>query len=150
MNLQHSPNWWSCLPTAFAIALDVSVRELIAEIGHDGSDIIFPDQPEPYSRRSFHIQEFISPCLKRDYALLIVEAVPTIHPDYPIQFPEGNAFRIIELMKEYIGVLAGEHEGGKPHAMAWDKQHYYDPDYDMPLIDANLQIREFFALIEKA
>ena len=36
MTPQAAPSYFLCLPTAFAVALDVPVRELMEEIGHDG------------------------------------------------------------------------------------------------------------------
>jgi hypothetical protein len=152
VKIQKAPNWWSCLPTAFAIALELPVRELIAEIGHDGSELIFPNQPEPYSRRAYHIQELIYPCLKRGYALMIVEAVPILtterEPDYhPIMFSEGNNHRLMNIMAQFIGVVAGENQDGKSHAAAWDCNLCYDPNMDVPMSEMDFNIREFFALV---
>lgn len=64
MDLQISPNAWSCLPTAFAMCLNVPVKEVIRDIGHDGSEIIFEDYPEPMCRRGFHTSELMDYCLR--------------------------------------------------------------------------------------
>ena len=63
MELQHRPEPWMCMPLAFAMALDMPVADLLAAIGHDGSEIVFPSLPEPLCRRCFHIQELIQVCL---------------------------------------------------------------------------------------
>jgi hypothetical protein len=153
MQIQRSPNWWSCLPTAFAITLDIPVRTLIGEIGHDGSELIFPNLSEPYSRRGFHIQELIAPCLVRGNALLIVEAVPVVgNPEsnevVPITFKEENMLRLMKFMAEFIGVVAGENEHGVPHAVAWDTKFMYDPNKEEPTEKSDFNIREFFALVK--
>ena len=47
MELQQRPEPWMCMPLAFAMALDMPVADLLAAIGHDGSEIVFPNLPEP-------------------------------------------------------------------------------------------------------
>ena len=51
------------MPLAFAMALDMPVADVLAAIGHDGSEIVFPSLPEPLCRRCFHIQELIQVAL---------------------------------------------------------------------------------------
>ena len=34
-----------CMPLAFAMALDMPVADILAAIGHDGSEIVFPTFP---------------------------------------------------------------------------------------------------------
>src|SRR5260221_108718 len=88
MNLQKQPNRWSCLPTAFAMVLDISVKEVITEIGHDGSEIVYPNLEEPKCRRAFHIQELI------DFAISIGVSVVPIEP-LPSSYIEIEEPRII-------------------------------------------------------
>jgi hypothetical protein len=76
MKIQKQPNRWSCLPTAFAIALDVDVNLFIKHIGHDGSEFIWPEMPEPMRRRAFHIQECLDIAMKLGFAPVQVEANP--------------------------------------------------------------------------
>lgn len=132
MNLQLSPNTWSCLATSFAMALDVPVKELIKEIGHDGSEIVFPNLVDPFNRRSFHPQEFIEPCLKRGVVFLVVEAVPTISAPnsfarHKIEFQEGYIPRLERYLRNYPGVLVGEIKGN-PHSVSWDRKLCFDPN----------------------
>lgn len=150
MKLQASPNWWSCLPTAFAIALDTPVRQLFAEIGHDGSELVFPQLEEPYSRRAFSPQELIDPCLRRGYCPLLVEAVP-IYGDFEkgqlmeVSFPELYGDRLARYMLRFIGVLTGEKDNN-PHAVAWDRTSCYDPN-GLIYSSKDFSIREFWALV---
>jgi hypothetical protein len=78
MRMQTKPNRWSCAVTAFAIALDMPVAKLIERIGHDGSQIIWPDLPDPMRRRGFHSQELVEEALTCGYACTPIEISPTI------------------------------------------------------------------------
>jgi len=131
MELQTQPNNWSCMVTAFAIALGVPVDYIIKILGHDGSEIIFPDLPEPECRRGFHIQEII------DFARIHREqAIVEIQPQYCF----GNRYdektwtpdidfvkRFENAMRDYRGVIGLRLVSGRQHALAWDRKLTYDP-----------------------
>ena len=68
------------MPLAFAMALDMPVADLLAAIGHDGSEIVFPSLPEPLCRRCFHVQELIQVALSRGLAVTPVELFPVLQP----------------------------------------------------------------------
>lgn len=76
MKLITQTNSWSCLLYAFAIVLREDPKTLIEEIGHDGSNILWPTLPEPHCRQSFHLQEMIDCCFRRNLLVMQVEAVP--------------------------------------------------------------------------
>src|SRR4051812_46325565 len=102
---QKTPNKWSCVPTAFAICLDIPVEKIIEEIGHDGSNIIFPHLTEPLCRRGFHLQELFKVCHNHGYAVTQFDVDPElINVDY-------SKFTINEdityLLEKNIGVLGG-------------------------------------------
>lgn len=125
---------------------DVSVLDLLKEIGHDGSEIIFPHLPDPYRRRAFHVQEMVEPCLRRNLPMVPLEATPLLGVSdgsiHPIELPGGNLPRLIRCMQQYRGILLGDWPNG-PHAVAWDKEKVYDPNgliYD----DLQGQVREFW------
>lgn len=150
MKAQVSPNWYSCLPTAFAVALGVPVRDLLTELGHDGSQVIFPDEPEPSCRRAFHVQEFFGPSIRRGYAPLLVEAVPAVESrdgeKFVIAFTNTHIERLTAYMEAYTGVVIGDKPNGLCHALAWDKHLFYNNDgriYE----DYEITIAEFVALI---
>jgi hypothetical protein len=154
MNVQVSPNHWSCIPTSFAIILDMPVREVFEKVGHDGSEMIFEGKHEPYGRRSFHPQEFIDLCLERGYVFFPVEAMPlTAGPAdleyFPVPFKEGYGARLARFMSWFPGIVIGEHKGGIPHAMAWDMRQFYDPGSGKVFEDTDFNIREFFAFYKK-
>lgn len=72
----NNPNAWSCLPTAFAMALGVDLNYILKDIGHDGSEITHAGLPEPLNRRGFHMQELIKVATQRDHAVTPIELAP--------------------------------------------------------------------------
>ena len=77
---QKNPNAWSCLPTAFASVLNLDVALVIAQIGHDGSEVTHAGLPEPLKRRGFHPQECIEVCLRDGLAATQIEVNPCAVP----------------------------------------------------------------------
>lgn len=127
-----SPNRWSCLATSFAMVLDVPLEELIEEIGHDGSEVIFPDLPEPLRRRAFHVQELIDCAIRRGVSVTPIEGLPAASPDsrHTITLPQRDpSRRLRDYLVFHKGVLTGLSQSGNPHAVAWlgDDRCYYDP-----------------------
>jgi hypothetical protein len=135
MRLQRQPNRWSCLPTAFAMALDVPVEEFLRRIGHDGSDIAFPAEPEPMCRRGFHIQECIEVALKLGYSVTPIELFPRHAPSLsipPLTIFFGdertvNVERFAHFIDSGLGVITG-YGRNCCHAVAYDHGSIYDPN----------------------
>jgi hypothetical protein len=133
MQVQKQPNRWSCLPTAFAIVLGIPVEKMIKELGHDGSEIIWPGLLEPYCRRSFHIQELIDFCYWRHTHVIQFQAMPTSKPPlvgmvpYPVQLKEETESRMKTLMSRK-GVITGVTKSGQTHAVAWNGEMVLDPN----------------------
>jgi hypothetical protein len=136
MRPQSKPERWMCLPTSFAMVLDIPVAHLLTEIGHDGSEIIYPELLEPAGRRGFHIQELIEPCLWRNFAVTPIEIFPVSEHapgrSYVVRMPptftdESHWARLAGV----IGTTQGVIEGRGPrcgHAVAYDHGMVYDPD----------------------
>jgi hypothetical protein len=128
LKLQKQPNEWSCLPTAFAMVLDIPVAKIFETLDHDGSEVIFPDEPEPYCRRSFHIQEMIDVCMLRNIGVVAVELHPVSEAQgHQYKVPVSNR-RLDYYIVNYNGVLVGVGSSGKPHAVAWNGDKIYDPN----------------------
>lgn len=81
MYLQTQPNKWSCLPTALANALRDDVRIYWDYLGHDGSEIVWPELPEPQCRRGFHIQEMVDLAYKLGRLLVPIEMESLVQKD---------------------------------------------------------------------
>jgi len=144
MQYQKQPNGWSCLPTAFAILLDIPVKEIFEFCGHDGSEKVFSNCSDPHCRRSFHIQEMVEFCLSRQ------KAVVQISRNFCSQNLGGQKYSItrsrediLKLMKEHHGVLTG-FVNGHGHAVAW-VGHIIDPD-NLPYDVDNFDTHTFFII----
>lgn len=130
-----NPNKWSCLPTAFAIALDVSVESVIKFIGHDGSKITHAGLPEPMCRRGFHPQELIKMCLKQNRSVTRVELYPQAVSSSGVPhslklFNTGGVSWFIENLFDSIGVVDCRTAAGLGHAMAYQGMGNYVLIYD--------------------
>lgn len=124
MILLKNPNAWSCLPTAFAIALGVSVEAVIAVVGHDGSEITHAGLPEPLNRRGFHPQEMIKMCLKDGMSVTSVELAPQAIasrrvPHSPKVFDTGGWDWFKQNLFHTTGVIDCRTSIGTGHAMAY-------------------------------
>ncbi len=124
--LQTSPNRWTCLPTAFGMAMDVKVGFIVKWLGHDGSDVVRPGLSEPDCYRGFHIQELIGYAWWKGFAVTPFEANPRITVDdgskpILIEFGASNAERMLHVLHENIGVLTGQaRPSGLHHAVCWN------------------------------
>ena len=120
------------MPLAFAMALDMPVADLLAAIGHDGSEIIFPSLPDPLCRRCFHVQELIQVALARGLAVTPVELFPVLQPTEAgpfhktVLYPDNNWQRFEKTIRASLGVIAGT--GARlGHTVAYDHGRIYDP-----------------------
>jgi len=120
------------MPLAFAMALDMSVADLLAAIGHDGSEIVFPKLAEPLCRRGFHIQELIHLAISRGFALTPIELFPVLQPTEAgpfrktVLYPDNNWRRFEQTVRTSRGVIdgAGVRCG---HMVAYDHGRIFDP-----------------------
>ena len=128
---QHRPEPWMCMPLAFATVLEIPVADLLTEIGHDGSKIVFPNLPEPACRQGFHIQELIHVALRRGLAVTPVELYPVsgsadARQTQTILYPDGNANRFAAVLASSRGVIDGT--GLRfGHMVAYDHGRIIDP-----------------------
>jgi hypothetical protein len=120
-----------CMPLAFAMALDMPVADLLAAIGHDGSEIVFPSLSEPLRRRCFHIQEPIQVALARGFAVTPVELFPVLQPTEggphkTVLYANNNWRRFEETIRASRGVIDGR--GARfGHVVAYDHGRICDP-----------------------
>lgn len=132
MLIQKQPNNWSCLPAAFAIAIDMDVLDFIRHIGHDGSEIVWPMLKEPACRRGYHIQECLSVLYRAGFTATPFEAIPQHIPAFtvpaiPILFggsEEAAMQRFTKIIQQTKGVITGTSLVG--HAVAYDNGLIYD------------------------
>jgi hypothetical protein len=134
MIIQVSPNRWSCVPSAFATATNIPLASLIETIGHDGSEVIYPDLGEPYRRRAFLLDEVAVALLEHGWIVAKYETKPAFAVDqdhiYYHDYTRDKLELISKLMTCSIGVVAGILRTDKReinHAAAWDGKECFDP-----------------------
>jgi hypothetical protein len=125
-----SSNRWSCIPCAFASVLDVSLRDILDFVGHDGSEIIWPNLPEPKRRRGFHIQEMIDFAWMQSCAVTHFEILSSLRPDsasamFSITSPLALEEKLHRILIER-SVVGGTLTNGMRHAVAWDGTKVFD------------------------
>lgn len=146
MKLRLQPNAWSCLPAAFAMALGVLPKDIIEYCGHDGSEILWPDLPEPKNRRAFGLHEMIDYCVGNLVYPVEITASVAYGVDEEHLIDADGISRLDWYMGCRSGVLIGMIDE-RPHAVAWNfkKQLIYDPD-GLKYGKERFNILSFFAL----
>jgi len=154
VRLIEQPTRWSCLATAWAMVLDCELDKLFTQIGHDGSEILYPSQPEPECRRAFHPSEFNWPAFIRGIAIVQVELNPFWErPDggmEALRHPGGNE-RLLKSWRHYCdGAITGQTPKELWHAVAWDhtRQLILDPAYAYRNIDY-MNVHTFWAAVPR-
>lgn len=108
-----------------------TVESVFGYLGHDGSEILWPDLPEPLKRRAFHIEEMQYAAYHYGWCLvpyyLGVNYCPL--PDSKVaEYDFRDKFKLA--LRNYDGILLGNYVGrSNQHAVAWNakEQRIYDP-----------------------
>ena len=119
------------------MSLGMPVAELIEQVGHDGSAIVFPEKNPPADRRGFHSQEMIRVALDVGMTATPIELFPRLgsneaggHPLIVYLGRDGEANW--DYFEKFIvcgkGVMEGSTEFGHNHAVAFQSDIIYDPD----------------------
>lgn len=149
MKLLRQPNKWSCLPTAFAMAMDVSLESLLERIGHNGSEICWPNLPDPLCRRSFHEQELF---YAADYFGWLVTPFHSIcysTPMLTVKPYQLNFHGHIPAMHTPRGVLVISRPEKARHAVAYYEGKILDPDsWGEIELGKGVNIHTFYRLIK--
>lgn len=123
------------------MALDVRIEELLARVGHDGGEILFPALPEPCCRRGHHVQELISVALTLGYAVTPIEFRPRIaaapldgaaaQASHEVRFGPGLAdsmLRFTSHIQLAKGTIECRTANGSGHMLAFEQGRVFDPD----------------------
>jgi len=129
------------------MVLNVPVKELLDKLGHDGSEILWPDQPEPLRRKAFHYEEFQMLALDHYGVVLCpfligLQYSPTGENAHTIKFDLQGVLDICD------GVLLGSYIGSnKNHAVAWNatERLLYDPSGPKKVSPDTFQVNVFLA-----
>jgi hypothetical protein len=131
MSLQRTDSGWSCLAASFATVLGLTLREMYDRVGHDGSEVIFPEEPDPERRRAFHPQEMIDVAESLGVAVTAIQGRPTSRPFLShrpaYEVPLDVVPRWQRYLEGHVGVLTGLNARYRPHAVVWDGEDVWDP-----------------------
>ncbi len=114
------------------MALGIPVTMLIKLVGHDGSEIVWPELSEPLRRRGHHVQEMIYVAHQLEFSVTPFEAFPVslgkagAEPFTVPMIPQAGE-RMPRIMDGTTGVVTGENPKRRPHAVAWDGRSLIDP-----------------------
>ncbi len=118
-----------CLIYATAMLLGITPEQVIETVGHDGSEIWWPQLESPWGQRGIHMQEILDVVEATGQTLVCYQLMPTSVP-----IDEGLQRRaVFELKraKERFSLVLGVGPGiliTARHACAWDGSKVYDPN----------------------
>lgn len=70
----------NCLLDCFAHHMCVGTDYLIKCLGHDGTEILYPDLPEPFCRRGFNVFELLDLAVHRfHYGILLLRHIEALN-----------------------------------------------------------------------
>ena len=132
MDMIPQRNRWSCSIAAAAMVTGLTIHDFIKYIGHDGSDIVFPDLPSPLCRKGFTTAEIIDAAMSLGWSVTNIECYPVATPDgvhtRDVYSENKIKSRMEHYFKHYSGVAIGERLDGRYwHCVAWDKDRWFDP-----------------------
>lgn len=116
-----------CLLYSAAMVLGREPQDLVAEIGHDGMEIVW-NLPAPKCYRGHHIQEIVDVALAQGQGLVPIQAYPASghagQPPVPM-IPDHDraATRFLHHLNGRDAILIGA-----SHACAWNGQEVFDPN----------------------
>jgi hypothetical protein len=162
MDQQTMPSKGLCLPTSFAMALDVPVADILKQLS--GWTLpAFPGLPEPLCWRGVHIQECIRIAQSMGFAVTPRELYPQVAPprptgpngetyeDYPVALGDNwlTFCDVILLSRGVVtGVKAVPFLGVVGHAVAYGDGYLYDPNgYEYLFSQENCEASNFFPQI---
>ena len=97
-------NKYSCMLDVAAELLEEDVESIAKEIGICGDEIIWPDLPDPFRRRGFHIHDLRLLFLTRGYALVDFDPTPVLKTQGSDKLFEIS-FDIQNILLTYNGLL---------------------------------------------
>lgn len=150
MRMKTQRNRWSCLLSSFAMCLDRDEKVIESIIGHDGSEIIWPQLPEPLRRRSFHIMELIRVAYIYDYGVIPFSGNYEVFPTTEMQVSKKYDMPVDyfdQIIERNQGVFTGLGPSGSRHAVAWDGRLIYDPTGGVVYSKERFSIEMFWAVV---
>ena len=128
MRLTCQPNLWTCTPTSFAMVFGTPLKQVLESIGHDGSKIEWPDEPEPKCRRGFHPQELVRLAHDLGYSATPIELFPVLNNISVVQedYWADTWSYFYSIIQNNTGVIEGQGHRCR-HCVAYCNGYIYDP-----------------------
>ena len=138
MILQKQPNDASCLATAFAMCFNVDVKKIFKELGHDGTEVLWPQMSPPNCYRGFHYSELHLFGYNLGFSCIMFEPKPKMFSSFEGQIMDqsGNAhdtcvdleeIDVTDFIRNKTGVIAYTSKAGHFHACAFHRGKIYNP-----------------------
>jgi hypothetical protein len=112
------------------MATESTLEHYIEKLGHDGSELWWPDIPDPYGRRCFDVQECANVAFKLGYFVHeIRNSYAYGPPDREPRKIEVNPKFLENMMFEGQGILlvTPKYNDQNSHCVAWDRKEVFDP-----------------------
>ncbi len=136
-----------CLPCALAMFLGKTFEEMIKELGHDGTEVAWPEAVGFHKYRGYHPQEIIDYFYSMGYSMTIIEAMPAIGTkgsmlqDLWYLTTKQAEDRMQKYFDQYCGIILSD-----THAVAWNtyNRRVYDPRGHIYPIERFPCVKEFW------
>lgn len=124
---------WSCYLDAVVKLTGIDEKELLVDIGHDGSEVIWPEREPPYCYRGFNPNHMAMVLLRYGWAVVSVQI-----PIAQFGEPEAINWRD-EVLGNYRVILLSS-----SHAVAFDKNEeiIIPKDFDLLFIQIVTPMKE--------
>ena len=139
----------NCFLYAAAMVLDIEPQKLITLIGHDGTEIWWPDQVGSKKQRSIHPQELLDAAVVLKKTFICIEFIPRTGWDKNsarLIFDKTMVPRFAAWIKDRYAILIVR-GSGLGHAVAWDGKSVYDPKGFVQSIE-EYEIAEAWVLVD--
>jgi hypothetical protein len=146
--MTYQPNRWSCLPTAWSYVIGWPVWAIIKAIGHDGSELLWHNLPEPNCRRGFHPQELIYLGDRFGFVTTTFEPLPVLESPGGVGGPIMIPLPFEKILKTSNGVLTGM-VNNQRHAIAWLNGKVLDPSQGRLTSLDGFQIQTYYRIKSK-
>ncbi|MCK5020570.1 MAG: hypothetical protein KAS32_26360 [Candidatus Peribacteraceae bacterium] len=121
----------TCIIASLAMVWGCSFDDVVNEIGHDGTEIMFPESNWPEG--GINLQEILDAAFNRGLAMNVIEFYPRMGPadgkgERLVYTEEEANLRLRNYLVHDWCVLRGENKQGCRHSVAWDGIQVHDPD----------------------
>jgi hypothetical protein len=122
MRVQRQPNMHTCMITSLAMCMNVDVEQLIEEVGHDGSELLWPQNIGPTAYRGYHIDELSVLAMIHGYSCTGVTRNLCLGHNEVDCINVDPFFDFDRLIQGRTGLLLDD-----SHCVAWSGSQIYDP-----------------------